>query len=577
LHSYIDHNGTHSSTMRTQANGYSTKYIERTNSGKKTNKGLTRNQLEAALGEPAANLRPNVGEASMYQIYYDDSEYDYMQHLKPVGQSKDAVLIDKPPPQKNPPKKTELRLPDSVQPTPTDQMLSYQDHLQYALPANSAIPEDGLLPLDDDPALREVLEALEDDAYVEEETGDEFFGTIVKDGERDPSEVPEWIHDNHTQVTPSSQWEAEMARFIPPSKKPSTSLDETASSIGSLPPPKLNQPHSNKRNLPPPSVRGSVAGSAFSMSSSAMFRNEGLTDLDDRFDQIEKEYESSDSDLEDSEDGHSERSNMTATPRERRADFEAIMDEFLDKFEVIGGKMKPVMAGKTPVGKLETLRSELLGPGEQDSREERLAVKEQILKKLQAEQEAHQARPFSHTLKDRFTTLNDEKDHQNKWDCQTILTTYSNLENHPRVIRIRDAIGAAERKTVPAPNTEGKIGIDRATGFPIVDGKIVKGKQNPSMAQDDDDEGSNSDSDGDSSQGSIRTTLKRDRNEDTASKRARKAALKAERAARRQSKKSTKLAFVKQKNLQDQALDKLALKKAVDIAGVGGKGVIPLL
>ncbi|KNZ53825.1 hypothetical protein VP01_3127g4 [Puccinia sorghi] len=506
--------------------------------------GLTRNQLEASLGEPAANLRPNVGEASLYQIYYDDSEYDYMQHLKP--------------------------------PTPTDQMLSYQDHLQYALPANSAIPEDGLLPLDGDPALREVLEALEDDAYVEEETGDEFFGTIVKDGERDPSEVPEWIHDTHTQATPSSQWEAEMARFIPPSKKASTPLDETTSSIGSLPPPKLNQPQSNKRNLPPPSVRGSVAGSAFSMSSSAMFRNEGLTDLDDRFDQIEKEYESSDSDLEDSEDGHSEQSNMTATPRERRADFEAIMDEFLDKFEVIGGKMKPVMAGKTPVGKLETLRSELLGPGEQDSREERLAVKEQILKKLQAEQDAHHARPFSHIPKDRFTLLDGEKDHQNKWDCQTILTTYSNLENHPRVIRIRDAIGAAERKTVPAPNTESKIGIDRATGFPIVDGKIVKGKQNPSAPQDDDQD-SNSDSDGDSSQGSIRTTLKRDRNEDTASKRARKAALKAERAARRQNKKSTKLAFVKQKNLQDQALDKLALKKAVDIGGVSGKGVIPLL
>lgn len=140
------------------------------------------------------------------------------------------------------------------------------------------------------------------------------------------------------------------------------------------------------------------------------------------FRKIEKEYESSDSDLEDSEDGHSEQSNMTATPRERRADFEAIMDEFLDKFEVIGGKMKPVMAGKTPVGKLETLRSELLGPGEQDSREERLAVKEQILKKLQAEQDAHHARPFSHIPKDRFTLLDDEKDHQNKWDCQTILS-----------------------------------------------------------------------------------------------------------------------------------------------------------
>jgi protein LTV1 len=240
----------------------------------------------------------------MYDIYYDDSEYDYMQHLKPVGLSKEAVLLYKPSttttksksktsdqpiqlrPSSPPGPNHELELPDSVQPTPNEHMLSYQDHLQYALPSNSAIPDEGgLFPLDDDPALREVLEALEDDAYVEEDTGDEFFGTIVKDGERDASEEPEWIHEIVEQPSSCSQWESEMAKFKPPLKTPSSSQDplETCSSTGSPSPAKRK---SASRNLPPPSVRGSVAGSAFSMSSSAMFRNEGLTDLDDRFEKV---------------------------------------------------------------------------------------------------------------------------------------------------------------------------------------------------------------------------------------------------------------------------------------------------
>jgi protein LTV1 len=239
----------------------------------------------------------------MYSIYYDDSEYDYMQHLKPVGVTKEAILLDAPTTTKEPPKsqsiqlratspgggeggqKEGLRLPNSVQPTPHEQMLSYQDHLQYALPSHSAIPDHGLFPLDDDPALREVLEALEDDAYVEEEIQDEFFGTIVKDGEREPDEEPEWIHQIQSSSS-SSQWESEMARF----KKPHSTSTDTASSIGSL-----SAASSNKRKLATHQKlqgRDSVNGSAFSMSSSAMFRNEGLTDLDDRFDQVECEFQS---------------------------------------------------------------------------------------------------------------------------------------------------------------------------------------------------------------------------------------------------------------------------------------------
>jgi hypothetical protein len=95
------------------------------------------------------------------------------------------------------------------------------------------------------------------------------------------------------------------------------------------------------------------------------------------------------------------------------------------------------------------------------------------------------------------------------------IATYSNLENHPRVIRIRDAIGAdnpnkknkkkaeQEEQESSMVSSEPKIGIDRITGFPIVNGQIIKGNQSihhlpkngETPAGDEDD----SDSDGDSS------------------------------------------------------------------------------
>ncbi|OAV89647.1 hypothetical protein PTTG_28623 [Puccinia triticina 1-1 BBBD Race 1] len=162
-------------------------------------------------------------------------------------------------------------------------------------------------------------------------------------------------------------------------------------------------------------------------------RNQGLTNLNDQFDQvecltpprpspsqgltlcvcveIEKEYEWSDME---SEEG-SEASNVTATPGQQvQADFEEIMDDFLGRLKVLGGKMKPVMAGNSPLDKLDTLRSELLGPAAQpDCHLEHRAVKEQILAKLKADQRAH--------------------------DSRLALPSQA-------AIRIRDAIGAAERK-----------------------------------------------------------------------------------------------------------------------------------
>ena len=41
-------------------------------------------------------MRENEGEAAEYGIFFDDTEYDYMQHLRSVGETPDAVLLEAP-------------------------------------------------------------------------------------------------------------------------------------------------------------------------------------------------------------------------------------------------------------------------------------------------------------------------------------------------------------------------------------------------------------------------------------------------------------------------------------------------
>jgi hypothetical protein len=44
----------------------------------------------------ANRVRENEGEAAEYGVYFDDTEYDYMQHLRTVGEVSDAVLLEAP-------------------------------------------------------------------------------------------------------------------------------------------------------------------------------------------------------------------------------------------------------------------------------------------------------------------------------------------------------------------------------------------------------------------------------------------------------------------------------------------------
>ena len=222
-----------------------------------------------------------------------------MQHLRPVGIHEDGVesiLIEAPAQAKAKAKGkakepiTLIELPSEVLPS-AEVPRNYES--QQAIPSSIA----GFQP-DMDPHLRQVLEALEDDEFVDEDLDDDFFGELVAEGERGADEELEFDYDedgleeddealDHDGGADEAEegWEARFARFKKEQKAKDeeygSDLDEYSDggdTIGTLP--QFSVIGGKKRR------KGASDASGYSMSSSSMFRNEGLTTLDERFDQV---------------------------------------------------------------------------------------------------------------------------------------------------------------------------------------------------------------------------------------------------------------------------------------------------
>jgi protein LTV1 len=135
----------------------------------------------AAESGVVADIRANEGEAANYGIYFDDTEYDYMQHMRDLNeQSGNGVWVPASKPEEEKPQKgkgksnafvlreLEAAATDSLDkdilPSQNLQRLNYQN--QQDVPDSIA----GFQP-DMNPDLREVLEALEDEAYVDDDEG----------------------------------------------------------------------------------------------------------------------------------------------------------------------------------------------------------------------------------------------------------------------------------------------------------------------------------------------------------------------------------------------------------------------
>ena len=298
------------------------------------------------------SIRENEGEAAEYGIYFDDTKYDYMQHLRDVGEGQgESYSVDAVPVKvtgkgmektmKLEDALREVSLDDGVQSRSTgsvrDDAFSAMSSKNRTLERQQDIPDEiaGFQP-DMDPRLREILEALEDDAYVDDKDEEDVFGALALEGQNGELNLDEF---EMTYDEDDEGWESDATEKAPtqprevpiPQLKVSDSSPTTAPSIPDAEEASAQdgdwlanfakfKRSQHKTQQQPPAADSIIASSnvqdraptlytlngtplrqkkrkgaqtnpsAYSMTSSSLARTEGQQLLDARFDQVEKMY-----------------------------------------------------------------------------------------------------------------------------------------------------------------------------------------------------------------------------------------------------------------------------------------------
>ena len=340
-------------------------------------KAKTRHDLEKEIERAELDkLRQNEGEAAEYGIYYDDSQYDYMQHLRDVGLGANGVFLEAKQDGAEGKRKGEVKLEDALRQATIGERPG-EHHRERLLDASilpsvnlvhntyqsqQDVPDTiaGFQP-DMDPRLREVLEALEDEAYVDDE--DDIFGQLAKDREElsleefeeSRAEIGGWededegwesdhtvkpkqedkpnTHNNESEITTGAdqEWMVEYEKFKQISKgskkpKAAAAFDIQSSLLSSG---SFGGGRRKKR-------KGALTSSSgYSMTSSSLARTEVQTILDSRFSKIEEVYAGADED-EDDEVSVASSAISAISQDSTRSDLDGIMDDFLGSYSMSG-------------------------------------------------------------------------------------------------------------------------------------------------------------------------------------------------------------------------------------------------
>lgn len=337
-----------------------------------SNKVKKLDDLASELGSDVDRIRDNEGEAANYGIYYDDTEYDYMQHMRDLGAGAGEVHFIEAPAVKNKGKGNarpsledalkEVSLEDRAGALLDEEILPSKNLRRATYQAQQDVPDAlaGLQP-DMDPRLREVLEALDDDAYVDDD--DDIFEALAQDGEEvDEAEFDEaawdeeegWESDDTAKPTKEyptapaptaditaddredhgdGDWMANFSKFKKDQKSQSKPAAPSQSDLqSSLMTTTTNGGRRKKR-------KGALTNpSSYSMTSSSMFRTEGLTDLDARFEKLEERYNEDAEDMDDMASVSAASSTASSVQGSLRGDFDSIMDDFLGGYSRSGKK-----------------------------------------------------------------------------------------------------------------------------------------------------------------------------------------------------------------------------------------------
>lgn len=386
----------------------------------------TRNDLELDLfsaesgGSKGPTIRNNEGEAAEYGVYFDDTEYDYMQHMRDLngGSGDGQNYFVEAPAKKQGKGKAKLNLEDALRAASLEEKDNEVSGGKAQLLDNDILPSKNLkkrtyqdqqdvpdalagFQPDMDPRLREVLEALEDDAYVDDE--EDIFGEITKDGkEVSSAEFEEMGFVNEDTLPDDEGWETDRTEkptneYKASAAIPSATLDGDVtmedgpdhgdgdwmrefSKFKKAKKEDAAQPQASGGDLQSSIITGTsttggrrkkrkgamTSSTGYSMTSSSLFRTEGQTLLDARFDKIEEDYAEDDMD---DDGGASVMTGMSgllstsskALPLTSRSDFDGMMDDFLGSYSMSGKKRVKKGGYQTGIEQLDELRKGL-GP-----------------------------------------------------------------------------------------------------------------------------------------------------------------------------------------------------------------------
>ncbi|PIA16122.1 hypothetical protein COEREDRAFT_81560 [Coemansia reversa NRRL 1564] len=437
-------------------------------------------------------IRREAGQAALYGISFDDRNCDYTKYLREVGTG-GGVILEAPVRQK---KQGEIGFRDADGSNMSSALPPEVLESQHRMDIRSAAYPVGPQPYMDH-NVREVLEALEDEDDDAEGFDDGFLkklnaDVLDSDDEDAQGDGGGMFDDDDDDDFDADDVFAQVVRMK--EQRQHTYSDEYSEEGGSF--------------------EGDVASTGFSMSSSAMYRNDKLTLLDEHFDKVEAMYQREDTDSEEERydsDGQyiAEYDSDGNEKISTRPDFENVLDEFLTKYERTGKKMQVIVDGGSGAGKLDTYRAEFLdGRKPQDQSRREMA---QAGQRMVDEDEGGQV---DAELDEMFR----EKE-QARWDCQSILSTYSTLDNHPAIIH--------EGNNTPRIRVSGK------SGFPVV-------------------EGTHDESTGREKGGENKGVARR-RDETPDEKRARKKQQQDEKRARREQKKDTREEYAEKKGRRMQS------------------------
>lgn len=359
--------------------------------------------LASEFGSEADEIRMNEGEAAEHGVYFDDTSYDYMQHMRDLnGSGGEAVWIDaEPVGNKNKGKQTqsladalrEMDLKDEAGPIIDEDMLPSKNLPKANYQTQQDIPDAiaGFQP-DMDPRLREVLEALEDEEYVEDD--DDIFQELAKDSrELSQYEFEDQLYDeddgwesDHT-AKPNREYKDDgVPQLVSTVEGEATAADQNENWLDDFKQFKKDQSSGKPRAAAAAGAAGegsevqssiwtttTMGGrkkkrkgaltnpSAYSMTSSSMVRTEGLSFLDARFEKIEEEYTSEMGGGEDDLASVSAISGMSSVTGPQRADFDNILDDFLGNYTKPGKRTSKKSRPQTGLEQLDEIRKGL-GP-----------------------------------------------------------------------------------------------------------------------------------------------------------------------------------------------------------------------